>query len=111
MGISNRHYARIRGVSETAVRKALKTGRIRSEPDGTIDVERANREWQLNTHQKGKQPLSQLGEKTIQMAPIQMEPIEMTVVVQVNEHMLRRIVEAYVQKHLSKLGDAKLNLE
>jgi hypothetical protein len=49
MGISIRAYARQRGVSDAAVRKAIKTGRITPEPDGTIDPVRADAQWQRNT--------------------------------------------------------------
>ncbi len=49
MGVSIREYARGRGVSDTAVHKAIKQGRIIKEPDGTIDVERADRDWLANT--------------------------------------------------------------
>lgn len=49
MGISIRAYARMRGCSESAVRKAIASKRIRPEPDGTIDAERANKEWEQNT--------------------------------------------------------------
>ncbi|WP_412057318.1 elements of external origin [Bartonella sp. DGB2] len=49
MGLSIRAYARQRGVSDTAVRKAIKQGRITAESDGTIDGERADREWLSNT--------------------------------------------------------------
>lgn len=49
MGISVRAYARERGVSDAAVRKAIKTGRITPEADGTIDSVRADREWTRNT--------------------------------------------------------------
>lgn len=42
MGISIRAYARQRGVSDAAVRKAIKTGRITTEPDGTIDPAKAD---------------------------------------------------------------------
>lgn len=49
MGLSIRAYARHRGVSDTAVHKALRTGRITPEPDGTLDPERADREWTRNT--------------------------------------------------------------
>ena len=45
MGISRRAYARHRGVVESAVRKALATGRIALEPDGTIDAEKADAAW------------------------------------------------------------------
>ena len=49
MGVSLREYARRRGVTEGAVRKAVKTGRITPEPDGSIDVEKADKEWVENT--------------------------------------------------------------
>ena len=43
MGLSIRAYARHRGVTDTAVHKAIRTGRITPEADGTIDAERADR--------------------------------------------------------------------
>lgn len=49
MGISIRAYARQRGVSEAAVRKAIKVGRVTPLPDGTIDAARADRQWSGNT--------------------------------------------------------------
>lgn len=58
MGISIRAYARARGVSDAAVRKAIKAGRITPEPDGTIEPSRADTEWQCNTdsaQQRGRQ--------------------------------------------------------
>ena len=57
MGISQRAYARRRGVSHTAVRKAIAAGRITLEADGKIDPERADREWSTQTDpskQRGK---------------------------------------------------------
>ena len=44
-GLTIRGYARHRGVSHTAVRKALASGRITASPDGTIDPEAADRHW------------------------------------------------------------------
>ena len=41
MTLSIRAYALQRGVSDAAVRKAIKTGRITPEPDGKIDPEKA----------------------------------------------------------------------
>ena len=41
MGLSIRAYARHRGVSDAAVRKAIAAGRITPEADGTVDPERA----------------------------------------------------------------------
>ncbi len=58
MGISIRAYGRHRGVSDAAVRKAIKAGRITPEADGTIDPERADAEWGRNTdvaQQRGDQ--------------------------------------------------------
>jgi len=42
--VSIRGYAKHRGVSHTAVEKAVKQGRIRT-VDGKIDVEQADRDW------------------------------------------------------------------
>ena len=49
IGVSIRGYARMRGCSEGAVRKAIAAKRITPNPDGTIDPERANQEWAKNT--------------------------------------------------------------
>ncbi|MDO5623048.1 MAG: elements of external origin [Paracoccus sp. (in: a-proteobacteria)] len=49
MGISRRQYASHRGVSEAAVRKAIASGRITPEPDGSIDAARADAEWARQT--------------------------------------------------------------
>ncbi len=49
MGLSRRAYARHRGVAESAVRKAIATGRITLEKDGTIDPAKADREWERQT--------------------------------------------------------------
>ncbi len=47
--VSLRQYAKHRGVSHTAVEKAVKQGRIRLTPEGKIDVEAADREWSRNS--------------------------------------------------------------
>jgi len=44
-GLSIRAYARHRGVSHTAVRKALANGRITAGDDGLIDAQLADRQW------------------------------------------------------------------
>jgi hypothetical protein len=49
MGISIRAYARHRGVSHTAVEKAIAAGRISTLPDGGIDSAVADVEWAQNT--------------------------------------------------------------
>jgi len=49
MGLSIRAYAQHRGVSHTAVAKAIKAGRISKEPDDTIDPAKADVQWARNT--------------------------------------------------------------
>ncbi len=49
MGLSIRAYARHRGVSHVAVKKAIDTGRISQLPDGTIDAMAADAQWAANT--------------------------------------------------------------
>jgi hypothetical protein len=46
---SNRELARQIGVSETAVRRAEKAGRIRREPDGAWDLAQVQAAWSSNT--------------------------------------------------------------
>ncbi|MBN8461475.1 MAG: elements of external origin [Dechloromonas sp.] len=54
MGLSIRAYARHRGVSHVAVKKAIDTGRITPLTDGTIDPEAADAQWAQNTLQQRK---------------------------------------------------------
>ncbi len=49
MSLSIRAYARERGVSEAAVRKAIRTGRITPRADGSIDPQTANAQWPRNS--------------------------------------------------------------
>lgn len=57
MGLSRRKYAEYRGVSESAVRKAIASGRITTMDDGTINPATADLEWDAQTDpakQRGK---------------------------------------------------------
>ena len=49
MGLSIRAYARHRGVTDTAVHKAIRSGRIEALADGTIDPDQADTQWARNT--------------------------------------------------------------
>ncbi len=49
MGLSIRAYARHRGVTDSAVHKAIRTGRITPQPDGTLDPAKADQDWVRNT--------------------------------------------------------------
>jgi hypothetical protein len=61
-GVSQRAYARLRGVTLRAVQKAVATKRITLSADGTIDPATANAEWERNTfagrtlHQESSKP-------------------------------------------------------
>ena len=48
-GILKSEFARLMGVVPSAVTKAIKTGRIEEEPDGTIDPDKAARQWRASS--------------------------------------------------------------
>jgi hypothetical protein len=60
---SNRELARQLGVSETAVRRAEKAGRIARDPDGSWDLARVKAAWSDNTNQAQQRP-AQSGGRT-----------------------------------------------
>jgi hypothetical protein len=49
MELSLRAYAKRRGITEAAVRKAIKQGRITKNPNGKINPQIADNEWNNNT--------------------------------------------------------------
>lgn len=51
--LSQRAYARHRGVGLSTVQKAISSGRISLLPDGRIDSDRADQEWETNTQKRG----------------------------------------------------------
>ena len=53
---SNRGLARQLGVSETAVRRAEKAGRIQRQPDGAWDPDKVKSAWSDNTDQAQQRP-------------------------------------------------------
>ena len=63
MGVSRRAYAAHRGVSHTAVAKAIATGRISPEAEGSIDPAKADRQWDEQTD-----PAKQRGQQARQVA-------------------------------------------
>jgi hypothetical protein len=60
--MSLRGYARHRGVALSAVQKAIKSRRISVEPDGRIESERADVQWERNTEQHAP-PVAQRGQE------------------------------------------------
>lgn len=90
MGLSRRAYAAHRGVSHTAVNKALASGRIVAEPDGTIDPVKADAAWAANTDpslQRGadSQALGAAAAAETRAAPPGTKPVPAAAVAAVNE--------------------------
>jgi hypothetical protein len=56
MGLSIRAYARQRGVSHVAVLRAVKQGRIVLEPDGTVDLAKADASWERSSDPARRKP-------------------------------------------------------
>lgn len=92
MGLSRRAYARHRGVAENAVRKAIAAGRITLEPDGTIDPEKADRDWATRTD-----PSQQRGTRAPSAPKAPREPVQ-------DKTVPRAALDA-VQKTLRESGD------
>ena len=59
MALSLRAYARHRGMSEGAVRVAIKTGRITKNDDGKIDPVVADEQWAINSDPARSKPIAQ----------------------------------------------------
>ena len=68
MGLSIRAYARHRGVSHVAVKKAIDTGRITALADGTIDPDSADAQWAKNTLQPRKPEQTAMASDTAKRA-------------------------------------------
>lgn len=66
MGLSIRAYARHRGVSHVAVKKAIDTGRITPLLDGTIDPVVADAQWAANTTPTRRSMADAASDKTTQ---------------------------------------------
>lgn len=87
MGLSRRAYARHRGCAENAVRKAIASGRITLEPDGTIDPAKADAQWSANTdpaRQRGTQAQPP-AEPEPKAAPAKRRPVSKSAINAVNE--------------------------
>jgi hypothetical protein len=64
MGIGVNEYARHRGISHPAVSKAIKIGRIKLLPDGTIDPEMADKQWAASVSRVNKPKGDKQGKKS-----------------------------------------------
>lgn len=95
MGLSRRQYAAHRGVSHTAVAKAISTGRITPEADGSIDPDKADAQWDAQTDptkQRGIHARQLAGETArgtaSAKAQIGMKPVPQAAIAAVNETLL-----------------------
>ncbi len=88
--LSLRGYARHRGVSLTAVQKALHSGRILANAEGMVDSDRADAEWKAKTRpgQRRAKPA----------APATREPAEAPVAAGLDYFRARAIRENYLAR-------------
>ena len=89
-----KEYAEHRGVSHVAVIKALKAGRITKEPDGSIDPDKADADWDRNTDtSRNPSGVRKAGTAQAPEAPLQTGP---------DYNVSRAVREAYTAR-LAKL--------
>jgi len=100
MGISMRAYAQQRGVSHEAVRKAIATGRIHPEPDGSIDPIKADAQW--DRHTRTAQPTTPKASASRASAPPPQAPQSSDDTRGVDYHKARAVRETYAAR-LAKL--------
>lgn len=67
---SNRELAKVLGVSEGAIRKAEKAGRIQREPDGSWNPSRVRSQWGINTDPAKQRSSSRIGMEPVPEAAI-----------------------------------------
>jgi hypothetical protein len=72
---SNRELARRIGVSETAVRRAERAGRIRREPDGSWDLAKVQAAWSDNTDQAQQRPTAGAKPRTPKRPRAALKPV------------------------------------
>jgi hypothetical protein len=72
---SNRELARQLSVSETAVRRAEKAGRIRRDADGSWDPAKVQAAWSENTDQAQQRPTADAKPRTPKPARARLKPV------------------------------------
>ena len=105
MELSIRAYAKHRGISEGAVRKAIKTGRISTNANGKIDASKADAQWQQNSDLAQKLAITTNKSATIPKANYQPPPPTSNVGSTPSYQQSRAIREAYSARM------AKINFE
>ena len=111
MGLSIRAYARHRGVSHVAVKKAIDTGRITPEADGTIEPNRADLEWAQNTMAARKPVAAKTASpaaEPIRPASAPVEPVAPTLSAGGTSLLQARTVNEVVKAQTNKVRLAQL---
>jgi len=111
MGLSIRAYARHRGVSHVAVKKAIDTGRITPEADGTIEPNRADLEWAQNTVAARKPVAAKTASpaaEPIRPASAPVEPVAPTLSASGTSLLQARTVNEVVKAQTNKVRLAQL---
>ena len=111
MGLSIRAYARHRGVSHVAVKKAIDTGRITPEADGTIEPNRADLEWAQNTVAARKPVAAKTASpaaEAIRPASAPVEPVAPTLSAGGTSLLQARTVNEVVKAQTNKVRLAQL---
>ena len=114
MGLSIRAYARHRGVSHVAVKKAIDTGRITPEADGTIEPNRADLEWAQNTVAARKPVAAKTASpaaEPIRPASAPVEPVAPTLSAGGTSLLQARTVNEVVKAQTNKVRLARLKGE
>ena len=97
--MSQRQYAKHRGVAESAVRKAIKSGRITPEGDGRIESKQADTDWEANTISPRAAPRDE-------DEPGQFGASQYTKARAVREHYQARLAKIEYEERIGKLVNA-----
>jgi len=89
--LSQRAYARHRGVALSAVQKAIETDRISTQPDGRIDSEQADVAWERNTSRHAP-PIAKRGQDEDDVS-----------IVGASQYTKARAVREYYQAKLARI--------
>lgn len=73
--VSQRSYAKHRGISLAAVQKAIKAGRIQTAGDGKIDLTQADADWARNTGPRARTSIARLSPLSPRTAPAAADPV------------------------------------
>ena len=101
--MSLRAYAKHRGVSLSAVQKAIRAGRVSKTPDGKIDPVKADAEWKRNTTPPIRQTIRSAPPITTDTSGPTASPAIFAVARGVREQYLARLTKIEYEERVGKL--------